>query len=211
MLRRCFFAYSFPYFAWIFALYPVLPKTQKELLRKFRNGLRLVHRCPFARAPDLLQITREESLAEYVKIYIKKRLEKIEKSDLGRSSFYNDIFYWDAFHKKKNDHLGHFFQRKRIKLMCERHQCLLIQWLEFISKWGIPHYRLTVLFLSFGLHNTDFAVCLLLLFHSSFIFHFSFFLGHLLSFLHVYPNVALCKLMRCLVFISLVMVFNEQL
>ena len=71
MLRRCFFAYSFPYFAWIFPLYPVLPKTQKELLlRKFRNGLRLIHRCPFARATDLLQITREESLGKYVKKYI---------------------------------------------------------------------------------------------------------------------------------------------
>ena len=32
VLRRCFFAYSFPFFAWIFPLYPVLPKTQKELL-----------------------------------------------------------------------------------------------------------------------------------------------------------------------------------
>ena len=63
VLRRCFFAYSFPYFAWIFPLYPVLYKIQKELLlRKFRNGLRLVHRCSFARATELLQITREESL-----------------------------------------------------------------------------------------------------------------------------------------------------
>ena len=133
--QRCFFADSFLYFAWIFPLYTILPKTQKELLlRTFRNGLSLVHRCPFARATDLLQITREESLEEYVKKYIKKRLEKIEKSDLGRSSFYNDIFYWDAFHKKKNNHLGHFFQRKRVKIMCERHQCLPIQWLEFLSK-----------------------------------------------------------------------------
>ena len=135
VLRRCLFAYSFPYFAWIFPLYPVLPITQKELLlRKFRNELRLVHRCPFARATDLLQITREESLEKYVKKYIKKRLQKIEKSDLGRSSFYNDIFYWDAFHKKKNYHLGHFLQKKRVKLMCERHQYLLIQWFEFLSK-----------------------------------------------------------------------------
>ena len=101
VFRRCFFAYNFPYFAWIFPLYPVLPKTQKELLlRKFRNGLKPVHRCPFARATDLSLITREESLEEHVKKYI-KRLENIEKSDLGRSSFYNDIFYWDAFHKKK--------------------------------------------------------------------------------------------------------------
>ena len=27
VLRRCFFAYSFPFFAWIFPLHPVLPKT----------------------------------------------------------------------------------------------------------------------------------------------------------------------------------------
>ena len=134
VLRRCFFAYSFPYFAWIFPLYPSLPKTQKELLlRKFRNGLRLVHRCPFARATDLFQITKEVSLEEYVKRYIMKRLERIEKTDLGRSLFYNDIFYWDLFHKRKNDHLGHFFRMKRVKHMHERHQSLLLQWLEFLS------------------------------------------------------------------------------
>ncbi|CAF3510010.1 unnamed protein product [Rotaria socialis] len=101
VLRRCFFAYSFPYFVWMFPLYPFLPKTQKEsLLRKFRNGLRLVHRCPFARATNVPQITKEDSLEDYVKRYIKKRLERIEKSDLCRSPFYNDIFYWDSFHKK---------------------------------------------------------------------------------------------------------------
>ena len=109
-MRRCSFAYCFPFFAWIFPLYQVLPKTQKELLlRKFRNGLRLVHRCPFARATDLFQITKEEPLEEYVKKYIKKRLERIEKTDLGRSPLYNDIFYCDAVHKNKNDQLGHFF------------------------------------------------------------------------------------------------------
>ncbi|CAF4917061.1 unnamed protein product [Rotaria socialis] len=82
VLRRCFFAYSFPYFAWMFPLYPFLPKTQKELLlRKFRSGLRLVHRCPFARATNILQITKEDSLEDYVKRYIKKRLERIEKPD----------------------------------------------------------------------------------------------------------------------------------
>ncbi len=69
--RRCFFAYSFPYFAWIFPLYPVLPKTQKELiLKKFGNGLRLIHRCPFARATNLFQITKEKSLEYYVQRYI---------------------------------------------------------------------------------------------------------------------------------------------
>jgi hypothetical protein len=61
VLHRCFFAYSFPYFAWIFPFYPFLPKTQKQLLqRKFRNGLRLIHRCPFARATDLMRITKEK-------------------------------------------------------------------------------------------------------------------------------------------------------
>ena len=134
VLRTCFFAYSFPYFAWIFPFYPFLPKTQKELLqRKFRNGLRLVHRCPFARGKDLLRITNEESLEGYVKRYITKRLERIDRSDLGRSLFHNDIFYWDLFHKSKNDHLGHFFRMKRVKSMREGHQCLLIQWLEFLS------------------------------------------------------------------------------
>ena len=133
MLRRCFFAYSFPYFAWIFPLYPALPKTQKELLqRKFRNGLRLIHRCPFARATVLYQITKEKSLEEYVQRYIKKRLKRIEKSDLGSSLFYNDVFYWDTFHKSKNDHLGHLFRMKRVRLMRERHRCLLLQWLEFL-------------------------------------------------------------------------------
>ena len=68
VLKRCIFTYNFPYFSWIFFLYPILPKTQKELLlRKFRNGLRLAHRCPFARATDLLKITNEESLEDYVK------------------------------------------------------------------------------------------------------------------------------------------------
>ena len=39
VLRKCFFAYSFPYFSWIFPLYPFLPRTQKELFqRKFRKG-----------------------------------------------------------------------------------------------------------------------------------------------------------------------------
>jgi hypothetical protein len=62
-------------------------------LRKFRNGLRVVHRCSFARATDLFRISNEKSLEKYVKRYIIKRLEKIDKSDLIRSFFYNDIFY----------------------------------------------------------------------------------------------------------------------
>jgi hypothetical protein len=133
VLRKCFFAYSFPYFAWLFPLYPYLPKTQKELLlRKFRNGLRLIHRCPFARAKNLLQLTNEKSLEVYVKKYLKKRLERIEKADLVQSLFYNDIFYWDTFHKNENDQLGHFFRLKRVRLLRETHQSMLLQWIEFI-------------------------------------------------------------------------------
>lgn len=133
-LRKCFFAYSFPYLAWIFPFYPFLPQTQKELLlRKFRKGLRLVHRCPFARATELLQITNEAPLEDYVQRYIKKRLERIARSDLGRSPFYNDIFYWDEFQKRKNDNMGHFFRLKRVKHLRERHQTFLLQWLEFLG------------------------------------------------------------------------------
>jgi hypothetical protein len=90
---KIFFCLSFPYFAWIFPLYPFFSKTQKEiLLRKFQNGLRLVHHCPFARTTDLLQIKNEVSLEDYVKRNLKKRLARIEKSDLGRSLFHNDAF-----------------------------------------------------------------------------------------------------------------------
>ncbi|CAF5219169.1 unnamed protein product, partial [Rotaria magnacalcarata] len=45
------------------------------------------------------------------------------------SPFYNDVFYWDTFHKNKNDHMGHFFRMKRVGLVRERHQSLLLQWL----------------------------------------------------------------------------------
>ena len=45
VLRTCFFVYSFPHFAWLF---PLLPKTHQETLRrKFRVGIRLVHRCQY--------------------------------------------------------------------------------------------------------------------------------------------------------------------
>ena len=48
VLRTCFFAYSFPHFAWLFPLFPLLPKTHQETLRrKFRVGIKLVHRCQY--------------------------------------------------------------------------------------------------------------------------------------------------------------------
>ena len=41
VLRKCFFAYTFPHFAWIFPFFPFLPKTQQEALRrKFRVAIR---------------------------------------------------------------------------------------------------------------------------------------------------------------------------
>ena len=132
VLRRCFFAYSFPYFAWIMPIYLFLPKTQKKLLlRKFRNGIRLVHRCPYARASVLFKITKERSLEVYVKNYIQKRLKRMDRSDLIRSTFFNDIFYWDFFKKSTNDHLGHLLKLKRVKLLKPRHESLLLQWIKF--------------------------------------------------------------------------------
>ncbi len=136
------FSRSFPYFAWISPIYPFLPKTQKQLLqRKFRNGLRLIHRCPFARATDLMRITNEKPLEEYVKRYIMKRLGKIHKSDLIHSPVYNDIFHWNSFQKSKNDHLGHFFRMKRVRLLRTRHQSLLLQWFEFLYTWDLSYHR----------------------------------------------------------------------
>jgi hypothetical protein len=46
----------------------------------------------------------------YVKKYLNKRLQKIYKTDLGRSSFLEDIFCWDGFKKSEKDSLGHFFR-----------------------------------------------------------------------------------------------------
>ena len=132
VLRKCFFAYSFPYFSWISPLFPFLPETQKEVLRrKLRNGIRLIYRCPFASATKLFEITKEIPLDDYVKRFIRKRLKHMEKSDLGRSLFYEDIFHWDTFQKRKNDHLGHFFRLRRVKRLKENHRSLLLDWMKF--------------------------------------------------------------------------------
>ena len=133
VLRKCFFAYVFPHFAWIFPFYPFLPKTQKEALnRKFRVAIRIVHRCPFISAEDLFILTKENHMEMYVKRYLNKRLQKIYKTDLGRSSFLEDIFYWDGFKKSEKDSLGHLFRQKRVKNLIKRHETLLIKWLNFI-------------------------------------------------------------------------------
>ena len=134
VLRQCFFAYVFPHFAWIFPLYPFLPKTQQEALnRKFRVALRIVQRFPYVSARDIYTITRENPLEIYVKRYIKKRLETSHRSDLGRSLFVNDIFFWDYFKKNKYDSMGHFFRQSRVKKLIKRHETLIITWIGFIE------------------------------------------------------------------------------
>jgi hypothetical protein len=135
VLRQCFFAYSFPHFAWLFPFYPFLPKTQQERLKqKFRVGVRLVHRCPFVSADHLFHFTKENPLDLYVKKYIQKRLKRMHRSDLGTSLFYEDMFYWDGFLKRKGDSLGHFFRLRRVKKLIERHESLLLKWIEFVDK-----------------------------------------------------------------------------
>ena len=134
VLRKCFFAYVFPHLAWIFPFYPFLPKTQREALdRKFRVAIRTVHRCPFVSAKDLFMVTQEDPLEVYVQRYIKKRLDNIYKSDLGRSLFLEDIFFWDNFRKSKKDALGHFFRQNRVKKQIKRHETLLIKWVDFLQ------------------------------------------------------------------------------
>ncbi len=88
-------------------------------------------------------VVNERSLEEYVATYLKKRLLKMHKSDLGESLFINDMFYWDTF-KRDEDRQGqgkvikklyvsHFFQLKRVRKMIERHESYLIRWINFID------------------------------------------------------------------------------
>ena len=66
VLRQCLFAYVFPYLAWLFPLYPLLSRTQRNSLdRKFRVAIRIVHRCPYVSAEDLFTITKEKPLVTY--------------------------------------------------------------------------------------------------------------------------------------------------
>ena len=134
VLRKCLFAYVFPHLAWLFPFYPLIPKTQREALdRKFRVAIRIVHSCPFVSADGLFMVTKEEPLEKYAQRYIKKRLKNIEKSDLGLSVFFDDIFYWDDFRKRDKDSLGHFFRMNRIKKLKNRHETFLIKWIDFVQ------------------------------------------------------------------------------
>ncbi len=135
VLRQCMFAYVFPHLAWIFPFYPFLPKTQREALdRKFRVAIRITHRCPYVAAKDLFLVTKEKPLEFYVKRYIKKRMERIYKSDLGSSLFLEDLFHWDTFRKEKNDAVGHLFRLRRVKKLIDRHESLLIRWIDIVEE-----------------------------------------------------------------------------
>lgn len=86
------------YTAELCPVYTFFVEVQKELLfRSLRNMLKLVFHYPFAHGTDLLRIANDELLEEYVKGYIRKRLEKICTRDLVRSPFYNDTFDSNSF------------------------------------------------------------------------------------------------------------------
>ena len=142
VLRICFLAYSFPFFAWLFPFFPMLPSTHQEALkRKFRVGIRIIHRCLSVSATDLFSLVKERPLESYVTAYLQRRLLKAHKTDLGESLFINDIFYWGGLAKnrpgeeKKSKTLGvgHFFELKRIKKMIADHESYLIRWIQFIE------------------------------------------------------------------------------
>ena len=134
LLHQCFFAYTFPHFAWIFPFFPLLAQTQQQILQqKFRVGLRLVYRCLFVSAQNLYSFTSEHSLEFYLKSYIQRRLRTIHLIDLEFSPFYNDIFVWDEIFKKKNDHLGHFFHWRRVRQLIDRYESYLLRWISFVE------------------------------------------------------------------------------
>jgi len=142
VLRICFFAYSFPFFAWLFPFFPMLPAGHQEALkRKFRVGIRIIHRCLSVSASDLFSFVKERPLESYVTAYLQKRLLKAYKTDLGESLFINDIFYWDALSKNrpgkemktKKLRVGQFLYLKRVKKMIADHESYLIRWINFIE------------------------------------------------------------------------------
>lgn len=142
VLRTCFFAYSFPFFTWIFPFFAILPKSQQELIqRKYRVGLRLIHRCSFVETVDLFKFTKEKTLEQYVSRYLKKRLANAHRTDLGRSLFYEEPFHWSTFNsykegdKDRRKHLGvgHLFRLARVRKMCERHESYIASWLSFVD------------------------------------------------------------------------------
>jgi hypothetical protein len=134
VLRRCFFAYTFPHFAWIFPFFPFLPRKQQDLLRsKFRVAIRLIHRAPFVSAANLLAFTHEVSLDLYVKRYIVKRLKNIYLTDLGFSLFLEDVFFWDNYNSETCGRIGQYLRLKSVTKLKANHLSLLLKWLEFAN------------------------------------------------------------------------------
>jgi hypothetical protein len=81
VLRTCFFAYSFPFFTWLLLFFPLLPSTQQELIRrKYRVGLRIIHRCPFVEALEIVRFTKEKPIENYVCKYLQKRLANAHRT-----------------------------------------------------------------------------------------------------------------------------------
>lgn len=67
VLRTCFFAYSFPFFTWIFLIFTFPPVSLQSLVkRKYRAGIRLIHRSPYVNAEELLTTTREKPLEQCI-------------------------------------------------------------------------------------------------------------------------------------------------
>ena len=134
VLRKCFFAYTFPHFAWIFPFFPFLPQTHQEALRrKFRVAIRLVHRAPLVSATSLFSFTHEDPLDNYVKRYILIRLKNSFSSDLGSSQFVEDILFWDTYNKHPKDGVDHYFSLKTVKRLKANHHVLMLDWLEFVN------------------------------------------------------------------------------
>ncbi len=105
-----------------------------SLDRKFRVAITSVYRCPYISANDLFIVTKEKPLEIYAQRYIKKRLEKMMyQSDIGSSLFLEDVFFWDGFRKRKEDAVGHFFRMNRVKKLRNRHETLLIKWINFVQ------------------------------------------------------------------------------
>ena len=133
-LRQCFFAFTFPHFAWLFPFFPLLPQTQQTTLQqKFRAGLRVVHRRPFISPQNILTLKHEQPLEFYVKKYLQRRLSSVHRTELGSSLFFEDIFLWNEFHKRKNDHMGHFFRGRRVKRLTKYHESFLLKWFAFLE------------------------------------------------------------------------------
>lgn len=101
------------------------------LRKKYRVGIRFIHKCRYIDAKNIFDFTKEASLETYVAKYLQRRLAKAHLTDLGFSNFYSDCFQWD--------HLSNFSTMKslgsehlrltRIKKLKQRKENNLSTWL----------------------------------------------------------------------------------